>query len=107
MTTDFSIVIGRTVFEVWCSIVQSQKKGVRVRLPIDENVHPKIFILQFFILYDKYTWIDSKHKRNTDETKTDAISILFIGLLFLVISVFEANVLNCEVSKPISGFTHF
>ena len=32
------LVMGRTMFEVRCSIVRSQKLGVRVRLQIDEHV---------------------------------------------------------------------
>ena len=29
--------MGWTMFQVWCSIVRSQKLGIRVRLPIDEH----------------------------------------------------------------------
>ena len=33
-----SLVMVRTMLKVWSSIVQSQKYGVRVQLPIDEHV---------------------------------------------------------------------
>ena len=34
----YQLVMGRTMFKVQCSIVQSQNSGVRVRLSIDEDV---------------------------------------------------------------------
>ena len=36
------VVMGRTIFEVWCSIVRSQKWGVWVRLPLVHSMFEKV-----------------------------------------------------------------
>ena len=40
--------MGGTMFEVWCSIVRSQKLGVWVQLPIDEYVRVRLMFKKWF-----------------------------------------------------------